>query len=104
MIDGERIARLVYGGTSETVARRLLAMEDLCVSFSAWMPHALLAALTLGVLIGSCIRLGIDRAELAAYRRVSRGVTPDERERALAYAVAKRWKVRAETVAETQPK
>jgi len=47
-------------------------MTETCISFAAWMPLALLAALGIGVLIGTHIRLGIDRAELAAYRRVAR--------------------------------
>ena len=47
-------------------------MTETCISFAVWMPLALLAALGIGVLIGTHIRLGIDRAELAAYRRVAR--------------------------------
>ena len=47
-------------------------MAEPCVSFAGWMPHALLAALVFGVLIGTFIRVGIDRAELAAYRRIAR--------------------------------
>jgi len=47
-------------------------MTETCISFAAWMPLALLAALGVGVLIGTHVRLSIDRAELAAYRRVAR--------------------------------
>ena len=43
-----------------------------CIDFADWMPHALLAALAFGVCIGMCISLGLDRAELAAYRRIAR--------------------------------
>jgi len=43
-----------------------------CITFAVWMPYALLAALGIGILIGTHIRLGIDRAELAAYRRIAR--------------------------------
>ena len=44
----------------------------ICISFSAWMPYALLAALSLGLLIGLGISTGLDRWELAAYRRIAR--------------------------------
>ncbi len=44
-------------------------MAETCVSFTGWMPYALLAALAAGVGMGTFIRLGIDRAELATYRR-----------------------------------
>jgi hypothetical protein len=47
-------------------------MTETCVSFANWMPYALLAALALGVVLGTFIRLGIDRMELAAYRRIAR--------------------------------
>jgi hypothetical protein len=39
---------------------------------SAWVPHAIAAAFVFGVAIGMCISWGADRAELAAYRRISR--------------------------------
>ena len=48
-----------------------------CISFADWMPHVLLAALVFGMAVGGCLRLGIDRAELAAYRRIAR-LTEDE--------------------------
>jgi hypothetical protein len=36
------------------------------------MPYALLAALSVGLLIGMGISTGFDRWELAAYRRIAR--------------------------------
>lgn len=48
-----------------------------CISFAAWMPHALLAALAFGVAIGLFLNWSIDRAELAAYRRIAR-LPPEE--------------------------
>jgi hypothetical protein len=47
-------------------------MAETCITFAVWMPLALLASLGIGVLIGTHIRFVIDRAELAAYRRVAR--------------------------------
>ena len=51
-------------------------MAETCASFAAWMPYALLAALAAGVGMGTFIRLGIDRAELAAYRRIAQSRDP----------------------------
>jgi hypothetical protein len=39
---------------------------------SAWVPHAIAGAFVLGVALGMCISWGANRAELAAYRRISR--------------------------------
>ena len=39
---------------------------------SAWVPHAIAAAFVFGVALGMCISWGANRAELAAYRRISR--------------------------------
>ena len=39
---------------------------------SAWVPYAIGGAFTLGLLIGSFVWWGIDRAELTAYRRIAR--------------------------------
>jgi hypothetical protein len=36
------------------------------------VPYAIGAAFTFGVLVGSFITWGLDRAELAAYRRIAR--------------------------------
>ena len=36
------------------------------------MPYAIGAAFTFGVLVGSFFAWGVDRAELAAYRRIAR--------------------------------
>jgi hypothetical protein len=47
----------------------------MCISFAAWMPHALLAALAFGVAVGTFVRFGLDYAELAAYRRISRAAS-----------------------------
>jgi len=44
-----------------------------CVSFTPWMPHALGAMFFVGMAVGMCIHLGLDRAELAAYRRIASG-------------------------------
>jgi hypothetical protein len=43
-----------------------------CISFGAWMPYALGVALTFGMAIGVSVRLCLDWAELAAYRRIAR--------------------------------
>jgi hypothetical protein len=43
-----------------------------CVSFDAWMPHALFAALAFGMAIGVSLNLGVYRLELAAYRRIAK--------------------------------
>ena len=45
---------------------------SVCVSIQTWAAYLIAVALILGVLIGSFIRLGLDRAELAAYRLVVR--------------------------------
>lgn len=47
-------------------------MTQTCVSFAAWTPYALAAIFAGGILIGLSIQLIVDRAELAAYRRVAR--------------------------------
>ena len=39
---------------------------------AGWVPYAIGAAFTFGVLVGSFIAWGIDRMELAAYRRIAR--------------------------------
>ena len=41
-------------------------------AMSAWVPHAIAAAFVFGVALGMCISWDADRAELAAYRRISR--------------------------------
>ena len=46
------------------------------MNFAPWMPYLLLFALTFGILVGSFIRFGLDRAELAAYRRAARSIPP----------------------------
>lgn len=45
--------------------------EPTCIAFSAWMPHALLAALAFGAAIGFSFRWTLDYAELMAYRRIA---------------------------------
>lgn len=45
---------------------------------SGWVPYAIGGAFTFGVLIGSFISWGIDRAELAAYRRIARQAAEPE--------------------------
>ena len=45
---------------------------------SWWVP-ALGAAVTAGILVGSFLRWGSDRAELAAYRRISREASEEAR-------------------------
>jgi hypothetical protein len=50
-----------------------------CISIQTWAAYLIGAALALGVLIGSFIRLGIDRAELAAYHRIARRLPDDWR-------------------------
>jgi len=84
-------------------------MAETCVAFAVWMPLALLAALGIGVLIGTHIRLGIDRAELVAYRWVARlppETTANEAkldrimEHARALQIARRWRDRARRIAD----
>jgi len=42
---------------------------------SGWVPYAIGAAFTFGILLGSFVAWGIDRAELAAYRRIARNAS-----------------------------
>ena len=76
-------------------------MAETCVAFAAWMPYAMLAALGVGVLLGALLRLGIDRVELAAYRRIARlpiEEVADEHDRAV--QIARRWRDRARRIAD----
>jgi len=62
----------------------------------------MLAALGVGVLLGALLRLGIDRVELAAYRRIARlpieEVADYEHDRAV--QIARRWRDRARRIAD----
>lgn len=47
-------------------------MDMTCISFGTWLPYALGAVLLAGMAIGFSLRLGLDYAELATYRRIAR--------------------------------
>lgn len=47
-------------------------MGENCISFAAWMPHALLAAAAIGMLVGFGVAALIANAELISYRRLAR--------------------------------
>ncbi len=43
-----------------------------CISFGTWIPYALARCCFAGIVIGFSLRVGLDYAELATYRRIAR--------------------------------